>query len=88
MSFLRSQIYARSRLRLVEPKSLMPERFGKKSGWSYLARSVVGLVHSGLKQEMKNTENRKQPISVSNLQEFVEVVRGGAWESGLEQCED
>ena len=29
----------------------------------------VGLVHSVLKQAMRNTENSKQPISVSNLQD-------------------
>ena len=51
----------------------MPDRFGKKNGpswrtWSYLARDVVGVVHAGLKQAMKNVENRKLPIAVTNLQ--------------------
>ena len=60
---------------MVEPKSLMPDRLGKKSGpswrtWSYLARDFVGLVDSALKQAMKNAERRKQPISVSSLQDF------------------
>ena len=60
---------------LVEPKSLVPDRFGKKSGpswrtWSYLGRDFVGPVHSAQKQATKNAENRKQPISVSSLQEF------------------
>ena len=73
MSTLRSQIDTRSRIRLVEPKSLMPDRFGKKNGpswrtWSYLARDVVGVVHAGLQQAMKNAENRKLPIAVTNLQ--------------------
>ena len=48
LSTLRSQIDTRSRTRLVEPKSLMPERLGKKNGpswrtWSYLARDFVGV---------------------------------------------
>ena len=32
MNLLRCQIETRSRIRLVEPKSLMPDRFGKKTG--------------------------------------------------------
>ena len=73
MSTLRSQIDTRSRVRLVEPKSLMPDRFGKKNGpswrtWSHLARDFVGVVHAGLKQAMKNAEKRKLPIAVTNLQ--------------------
>ena len=72
MSTHRSQIDTRSRIRLVEPKSLMPDRFGKKNGpswrtWSYLVRDVVGVLHAGLKQAMKNAENRKLPIAVTNL---------------------
>ena len=59
--------------RLVEPKSLMPDRFGKKTGpswktWSYLARDFVGVVHTALKQAVKNAENQRQPISVTHLQ--------------------
>ena len=51
----------------------MPDRFGKKNGpswrtWSYLARDFVGVVHAGLQQAMKNAENRKLPIAVTNLQ--------------------
>ena len=42
MNLLRNQMEVRSRVRLVEPKGLMPDRFGKKNGpswrtWSYLA---------------------------------------------------
>ena len=73
MSTLRSQIDTRSRIRLVEPKSLMPDRFGKNNGpswrtWSHLARDFVGVVHAGLKQAMKNAEKRKLPIAVTNVQ--------------------
>ena len=58
MNLLRCQIETRSRIRLVEPKSLMPDRFGKKTGpswrtWSYWARDFVGVVHAALKQAMK-----------------------------------
>ena len=61
MSLIRCQIDTRSRVRLVEPKSLMPDRLGKKNGpswrtWSYLARDFVGVVHTMLKQAMKNAE--------------------------------
>ena len=63
----------RSRVRLVEPKTLMPDWFGKKNGpsWrtlSYLARDVVGVVHVALRQAMKTAENQKQPIAVTHLQ--------------------
>ena len=73
MSFLRCQIDTRLRVRLVEPKSLMPDWFGKKNGpswrtWSFLARDFFGVVHTVLKQAMKNAENRKQPIAATNLQ--------------------
>ena len=75
----------------------MPDRFGKKTSpswrtWSYLAKDFVGVVHTALKQAMKNAENHKQPISVTHLQhdlgvtnemdqelqhfEALEVVRG------------
>ena len=68
-----SQADTRSRVRLVKPKTLMPDRFGMKNGpsrrtWSYLARDVVGVVHATLKQAMKGAENQKQPISVTHLQ--------------------
>ena len=51
----------------------MPDRFGKKNGqswrtWSDLARDFVGVVHVGLKQAMKSTENQKQSIVVTHLQ--------------------
>ena len=73
LSNLRGQVESRSRIRLVEPKTLMPDRFGKKNGpswrtWSYLARDFVGMVHGVLKQAMKTAENRKIPIAVTNLQ--------------------
>ena len=72
---LRSQIDTKSRFRLVEPKSLSCDGFGKKSGpswrtWSYLAKDFVGVVHSALKHAMENAERRKHPICVSNLQDF------------------
>ena len=58
---LRSMVDTRSRIRLVERKTLMPDRFGKKNGpswrtWSYLARDFVGVVHATLKQAMKAAE--------------------------------
>ena len=70
VNFLSGQIETRSRIRLVEPKSLMPDRFGKKTGpswrtWSYLARDLVGVVHTALKQAMKNAENQKHPINTT-----------------------
>ena len=45
MNLLRCQIETRSRIRLVEPKSLMPDRFGKKTGpswrtWSYWGKGL------------------------------------------------
>ena len=63
---LRSMVDTRSRVRLVEPKTLMPDRFGKKNGpswktWSYLARDFAGAVHAALKQAMKSAENKNQP---------------------------
>ena len=69
---LRSMVDTRSRVRLVEPKTLLPDRFGKKNGpswrtWSYLARDFVGVVHVALKQAMKTAENRKLPIAVTHL---------------------
>ena len=79
MSLIRSQIDTRSRVRLVEPKSLMPDRFGKKNSpswrtWSYLARDFVGVVHATLKQAMKVAERQKQPISVTHLQHDFSVT--------------
>ena len=76
---LRSQADTRSRVRLVEPKTLMPDRFGKKNGpswrtWSYLARDFVGVVHATLKQAMKAAENQNQPISVTHLQHEFNVT--------------
>ena len=73
MTLLRSQIETRSCILLVEQKSLMPDRFGKKTSpswrtWSYLARDFVGVVQTVLQQAMKNAENQKQPISVTHLQ--------------------
>ena len=68
-----SMVDTRSRVRLVEPKTLMPDRSGKKNGpswrtWSYLARDFVGVVQVALKKAMKSAENQKQPISVTHLQ--------------------
>ena len=79
LSAFRSQADTRSRVRLVEPKTLMPDRFGKKNGpswrtWSYLARDFVGVVHATLKQAMKAAENQKQPISVTHLQHEFNVT--------------
>ena len=76
LNALRSQADTRSHVGRVEPKTLMPDRFGKKNGpswrtWSYLARDFVGVVHATLEQAMKAAENQKQPISVTHLlQEF------------------
>ena len=39
----------------------------EEESWSYLARDFVGVVHAVLKQAMKNAENRKLPIAVTNL---------------------
>ena len=46
--------------------SLMPDRFGQKTSpswrtWSYLARDVVGVVHTVLKTAMRNAENPETP---------------------------
>ena len=73
LSALRSQADTRSRVQLVEPKTLMPDKFGMKNGpswrtWSYLARDFVGVVYATLKQAMKAAENQKQPIAVTHLQ--------------------
>ena len=73
MNLLRSQTETRSRIPLVEPRSLMPDRFGKKTGpswrtWSYLAGDFVGVVHTVLRQAMKKAENHKQPIFWTHLQ--------------------
>ena len=73
LSTLRSQVDTRSRVRLVEPKTLIPDLFGKKNGpsWrtsSYLARDFVGVVHATLKQASKAAENQRQPISVTHFQ--------------------
>ena len=59
--------------RVGGPKTLMPDRFGKKNGpswrtWSYLARDFVGVVHVALKQAMKTAENQKEPIAVTHFQ--------------------
>ena len=59
--------------RLVEPKTLMPDRFGKENGarwrtWSHLAKDFVGVVHVARKQAMKTAENQKRPIAVTHLQ--------------------
>ena len=64
MRILSSQIDTRSRVRLVEPKSLMPDRFGKKNSpiwrtWSHLARDFVSVVRTMLKQAMKNAEKKE-----------------------------
>ena len=79
LNALRSQADTSPRVRLVEPKTLMPDRFGKKNGpswrtWSYLARDFVGVVHATLKQAMTAAENQKQPISVSHLQHDFNVT--------------
>ena len=79
LTTLRSMVDTRSRVWLVEPKTLMPDRFGKKNGpswrtWSYLARDFVGVVHVALKQAMKSAENQKQPISVTHLQHEMGVT--------------
>ena len=62
-----------------EPKTLMPDRFGKKNcpswrTWSYLARDFVGVVHATLKQAMKAAESQKQPVAVTHLQHEFNVT--------------
>ena len=42
LSTLRSQVGTRSRVRLVEPKTLMPDLFGKKNGPSWRTLVVSG----------------------------------------------
>ena len=79
LSALRRQADTRSRVRLVEPKTLMPDPFGKKNvpsrrTWSNFARDFVGVVHATLKQAMKAAENQKQPISVTHLQHEFNVT--------------
>ena len=79
LTALRSMVDTRSRVRLVEPKTLMPDRFGKKHGpswrtWSNLARGFVGVVHVALKQAMKAAENQKPPIAVTHLQDEFNVT--------------
>ena len=79
LTTLRSMVDTRSRVRLVEPKTSMPYRFGKKNGfswrsWSYLARDFVGVVHVALKQAMKAADNQKQPIAVTHLQHEFNVT--------------
>ena len=63
VNLLRGHIETRSRIRLVEPESLMPDHFGKKTRpswrtWSYLARDFVGVVHAARKQAIENAETR------------------------------
>ena len=79
LSTPRSQVDTRSRVRLVEPKTLMPDLFGKKNGpsWrtaSYLERDFVGVVHATLNQAMKVAENQRQPISVTHFQDEFNVT--------------
>ena len=79
LTTLRSMADTRPRVQLVEPKTLMPDRFKKKNGpswrtWSYLARNFVGVVHVALKQAMKAAENQKQPIAVTHLQHEFNVT--------------
>ena len=73
LSALRNMVDTRSRIRLVEPKTLVPDWFGKNKGpswriWSCLAGNFVGVVHATQKQAMKAGENQKQPIAVTHLQ--------------------
>ena len=101
LSALRSMVDTRSRIRLVEPKTLMPDSFGKKNGpgwrtWSHLARDFVGVVHATLKQAIKAAEHE---FNVTNemdqeLQHFLisrtegealEIVREAEREPSLEQ---
>ena len=62
MSLFRSQTYTRAGIRL-EPKSLMPDQFGKKNGpsWRTLVVLGKGLRRSGtVSAETSNEECRKQ----------------------------
>ena len=74
MNLLRGQIETWSRIQLVEPKSLRPDRFGKKTGpswrtWSYLARDFVGVVAHSSKtsdEECRNPETADFRDKISN----------------------
>ena len=73
LTTLRSMVDTRSRIRLVEPKTSMPDRFGKKNDpswrtWSYGERLRVGVVHVALKQAIKTAENQKKSIAVTHFQ--------------------
>ena len=64
MNLRRTQIETRSRIRWVEPKGLMPDWFGKKTGpswrtWPHLARDFFGVVRTASKQAMKNAEKTR-----------------------------
>ena len=64
-----------ARVRLVEPKNQIPDRFGKKCGpswrtWSYLARDFAGVAHPALKQAMKTVEKERQPITAQDITDF------------------
>ena len=73
ISIFRSQIDTRSRVRLVEPKefdarSVRKGERPKLENLVLLAKRLRRVVHTVLKQAMKNAENRKQPIAATNLQ--------------------
>ena len=70
---------------------------GRRTGpswrtWSNLARDFVGVVHTALKQVMKNAENQKQPVSATHLQHDLGVTRtrwikscNTSWSQGLRE---
>ena len=63
LSTPRGQVDTRSRVRLVEPETLMPDWFGKKNGPSWETWSA-----------MKAAENLRQPISVTHRQHEFNVT--------------
>ena len=62
---LSSQIDTRSRVRLVEPKSLMPDRFGKRNGSGWSRRSTYNAETGD--EERRKTGNCRSPRQVFNM---------------------
>ena len=78
LTTLRSIVDTRSRVRLVEPNTLMLDQSGKKNGpswrtWSYLGERLRRR-DMALEQAMNGAENQKQPISVTHLQHEFNVT--------------
>ena len=59
--------------RLVDPKSLTPERFGKDHGpqwrsWSYMARDYISIFDFNLKKVLGQVELSKEPIGADQTE--------------------